>query len=61
MSDVGKVVNVNCRAPIGLEGSGGKGCGGQKATILMKIKLPAGGTCIRYACVSCNKPFSITF
>lgn len=61
MSDVGKEVSVNCRVPIGLEGSGGKGCGGQKAKILLKVKIPTGGTCIRYECVSCHKPFSITF
>ena len=64
MSKEKEVVGVNCRAPRGFSErreDGTKGCGGQQATVLFKMTVPTGGTCIRYECTKCKRPFSITF
>jgi len=54
---VDEVVRVNCRA----QGRKGNGCGGQTAKVLFKQKILSGGTVIQYSCLSCNRPFTITF
>jgi hypothetical protein len=51
--DIGKEVFVNCRAK--------QSCPGQRSKIVMKFKLPAGGTSIRYRCLTCKGTFHITF
>jgi hypothetical protein len=48
--DIGTTVWRACR----------KGCGGNQATIELKLKLEAGGTRIRYRCENCGHRSMIT-
>lgn len=51
--DIGTVKWIKCRAK--------NNCEGNDAKVVMKFKLPTGGTSIRYRCQKCNRIFHITF
>lgn len=48
--DIGTTVWRSCRA----------GCGGNQATVELKLKLEAGGIRIRYRCESCGHRSMVT-
>ena len=50
--EVGRQVWVACRAV--------HGCEGKTSTIVMRNRLPQGGTATRYHCGTCGRPFYIT-
>jgi hypothetical protein len=51
--DIGRKVTINYRAKAS--------CPGKTVQIKMKFKLAAGGTSIRYQCLTCKGSFHITF
>ena len=50
--DVGKTVWMSCR--------GSRPCGGNQATIVMKVPTPGGGWSVRYQCQKCGTAFAIS-